>query len=128
VWPEHPSFVDHRLNAPPGGPFACRFGVAGDPAFACNHKLVGAYVFLNTYLAVVGAAPGEFCPGSVCSARDSEGHGTHTSTTAAGGPVDHATLLGVDRGHISGMAPGAHVIMYRICLAQGCFNSDSVAA
>src|SRR5207249_7633562 len=92
------------------------------------HKLVGAYVFLSTYLAVFGAAPGEFCSGSVCSARDSEGHGTHTSTTAAGGPVDHATLLGVDRGHISGMAPGAHVIMYRICLAQGCFNSDSVAA
>ena len=26
------------------------------------------------------------------------------------------------------MAPGAHVIAYRVCLAQGCFESDSVAA
>ena len=128
LWPEHPSFVDHGLAAPPGGPFPCQFGVAGDPAFTCNHKLVGAYAFLSGYLANVGAIPGEFCSGNVCSARDSEGHGTHTSTTAAGGPVDHASLLGVDRGHISGMAPGAHVIMYRVCMTQGCFGSDSVAA
>src|SRR5205823_3503351 len=67
-------------------------------------------------------------PGQACSARDAEGHGTHTTTTAAGGPVDHATLLSVDRGHISGMAPGAHVIMYRVCRANGCFGSDSAAA
>ena len=26
------------------------------------------------------------------------------------------------------MAPGAHVIMYRVCMAQGCYGSDSVAA
>jgi subtilisin family serine protease len=26
------------------------------------------------------------------------------------------------------MAPGAHVIMYRVCLDEGCYNSDSVAA
>ena len=131
VWPEHPSLADHGLAAPPGGPFPCQFGLSGDandPAFACNNKLVGAYAFLNTYTAVVGAVAGEYCNGSVCSARDADGHGTHTTTTAAGGPVDHATLLGVDRGHISGMAPGAHVIMYRVCLIQGCFQSDSVAA
>src|SRR5204863_8197749 len=57
-----------------------------------------------------------------------EGHGTHTSSPAGGGPVDHETLLGVDQGASSGMAPGAHVIMYRVCLDQGCFQSDSVAA
>jgi subtilisin family serine protease len=128
IWPEHPSLVDHGLAPPPGGPFACQFGVAGDASFTCNNKLIGAYAFLATYTSFIGALPGEFCIGSTCSARDAEGHGTHTSTTAAGGPVDHATLLGVDRGHISGMAPGAHVIMYRVCLDQGCFGSDSVAA
>jgi hypothetical protein len=128
VWPEHPSLVDHGLAPPPGGPFACQFGVGGDASFTCNNKLIGAYAFLNTYTSVIGALPGEFCIGSTCSARDAEGHGTHTLTTAAGGPVDHATLLNVDRGHISGMAPGAHVIMYRVCLTEGCFNSDSVDA
>src|SRR5260221_9853221 len=28
---------------------------------------------------------------------------------------------------VCGIAPGAHVIMYRVCLAAGCFSSDSVA-
>ena len=37
-------------------------------------------------------------------------------------------LYGVQRGPISGIAPGAHVIAYRVCLVQGCFGSDSVAA
>ena len=73
---------------------------------------------------------GEYCATTAgpCSARDSEGHGTHTATTAAGGPVAHAPVLGVDRGPVSGIAPGASVIAYRICLEQGCFGSDSVAA
>ena len=37
-------------------------------------------------------------------------------------------LYGVERGPVCGIAPGAHVIQYRVCLAQGCFSSDSVAA
>ena len=86
-------------------------------------------MFLDTYLNVIGAAPGEYCvSSSACSARDSEGHGTHTATTAAGGPVASAPVLGVDRGAVSGIAPGASVIAYRVCLDQGCFSSDSVAA
>ena len=133
VWPEHPSFADPGIPAPAGGPFACEFGdgtnSALGAAFTCNDKLVGAHVFLDTYLTVVGAAPGEYCVSSTaCSARDSEGHGTHTATTAAGSPVAHAPVLGVDRGPVSGIAPGASVIAYRICLEQGCFSSDSVAA
>ena len=39
-----------------------------------------------------------------------------------------AVLYGVERGPVCGIAPGAHVIMYRVCLAEGCFSSDSVAA
>ena len=134
VWPEHPSFADPGIRTPAGGPFACDFGDGSSPAlgaqFACNDKLVGAHVFLDSYLANVGAAPGEYCATSAgpCSARDSEGHGTHTASTAAGGPVAHAPVLGVDRGPVSGIAPGASIIAYRICLEQGCFTSDSVAA
>jgi subtilisin family serine protease len=131
AWPEHPSYVDHgNLPAPPpkadGTARTCDFGdnpltPANDP-FVCQHKLISGQPFLDTYNAVVG---GEVYPDS---ARDSDGHGTHTSTTAAGGPVAHADPLGIDRGRIHGIAPGAHVAVYKVCGPQGCFDSDSAAA
>ena len=132
IWPEHPSFDDPGISHP-GGSYGCEFGLsgeAGDDAVACNDKLIGAYAFTETYLTVLGAEPGEFCnmAAGVCSARDADGHGTHTASTAAGSPVASAPLFGIERGPINGIAPGAHVIMYRVCLDQGCFQSDSVAA
>lgn len=133
IWPEHPSFTDNGISAPAGGPFGCELGTSGQPddaSFSCNDKLVGAYAFTDTYLSLIDALPGEFCDNATntCSARDADGHGTHTASTAAGSAVSDAELLGVDRGDLSGMAPGAHVIAYRVCLDQGCFGSDSVAA
>jgi subtilisin family serine protease len=135
IWPEHPSFDDHGLPAPPGGPYGCEFGDGSDvahlgDAFTCNNKLVGSYAFTDTYLDVIGAEPGEFCNNATgeCSARDPEGHGSHTASTAAGSPVASAPIFGIDRGAISGLAPGARVIMFRVCLEQGCFPSDSVGA
>jgi subtilisin family serine protease len=131
AWPEHPSYVDHgNLPAPPpkadGTPRTCDFGdnpltPANDP-FVCQRKLISGQPFLDTYNAVFGD---EFYPDS---ARDSDGHGTHTSTTAAGGPVAHANPLGIDRGAIHGIAPGAHVAVYKVCGTQGCFPSDTVGA
>jgi subtilisin family serine protease len=133
IWPNHPSFADPGISHP-GGTYGCEFGDGSNPElgdpFACNDKLIGAYAFVDTYMAFIGALPGEFCDNDTgeCSARDSDGHGTHTASTAAGSPVDNASIFGIDRGSISGMAPGAHVIAYRVCLDQGCFESDSVAA
>jgi hypothetical protein len=134
IWPENPMFVDRGL-APLGRTYPCQFGDGTDvahlgPTFTCNNKLVGAYAFLNTNLVVTGTNGQEFCNGTTakCSARDSEGHGTHTTSTAAGSRTDSALLYGVQRGPVSGIAPGARVIMYRVCDADGCFNSDSVAA
>ncbi len=140
IWPEHPSFADPGDLAPaepgpgPGGTYACDFGDGSDPAlgdaFTCNNKLLGAHNDTATYMAVVGAGPTEFCNNSTqaCSARDANGHGTHTSSTAVGRGLQHATILGTDRGPISGMAPGAKLIAYRVCAEAGCFNSDSVHA
>jgi subtilisin family serine protease len=131
AWPEHPSYVDHgNLPAPPpkadGTPRTCDFGdnpltPASDP-FVCQDKLISGEPFLDTYNALIG---GEVYPDS---ARDSNGHGTHTSTTAAGGPVANANPLGIDRGAIHGIAPGAHVAVYKVCGEQGCFSTDSAAA
>jgi hypothetical protein len=135
IWPESPFFVDNGLTPPAGGLKACQFGDGSDvahlgPTFACNDKLIGAYAKMATYMANTGADANEFCNNTThqCSARDPEGHGTHTSSTAAGDRVDSAMLYGVQRGPVSGIAPGAHVIMYRVCAAAGCFGSDSVSA
>ncbi len=134
IWPEHPSFRDTGLPAPTPA-HQCQFGNGTDvahlgPTFVCNNKLVGAYAFTNTYMAVFGSEPGEYCNNVTgeCSVRDSEGHGTHTASTAAGDPVSSAKIFGIERGPISGIAPGAQVIAYRVCLEQGCFPSDTVAA
>jgi subtilisin family serine protease len=62
------------------------------------------------------------------SARDDNGHGTHTLSTAAGNAGVPASIFGIDRGVVSGVAPRAHVIMYKVCGNEGCFQSDSVAA
>ncbi len=137
LWPESPFFSGAGVSAParPLSSYACQFGDGTDvahlgPTFACNNKLIGAHADLQTYMANVGSDGQEFCNNatSQCSARDPEGHGTHTSSTAAGDCVASAVLYGVDRGPVCGIAPGSHVIMYRVCAAQGCFSSDSVNA
>jgi subtilisin family serine protease len=135
IWPEHP-MMSAVGEPPPTNPAvpSCEFGDGSDPllgpAFTCNNKLIGAYAKTDTYMALHGADPGEFCDNGTgqCSARDPEGHGTHTTTTAAGRCVTSAMLFGVQRGPVCGIAPAAHVIMYRVCLAAGCFGSDSVSA
>ncbi|HXJ62725.1 MAG TPA: S8 family serine peptidase, partial [Actinomycetota bacterium] len=135
IWPEHPSFADTGLGDPrPGHTYPCQFGNGTDPAlgpaFACAHKLVGAYAFTQDYLAEFGALSGEFCdvPAHTCSARDADGHGSHTASTAAGDNAVPASIFGVDRGQISGMAPGASIVMYRACLSEGCTGPDLVGA
>jgi len=130
VWPEHPSFADNgNLGAPPakadGTPRACDFGdnpltPASDP-FTCNNKLIGGRAFLATYLA-------NNPPEVYTTARDSNGHGTHTSSTAAGDPVASAKVFGVERGPINGVAPGAWISVYKVCGLNGCYSSDSAAA
>ena len=134
IWPEHPSFSDPDPSgkpyaAPPatpsGTPRLCQFsgGSNPGPAFTCNNKLIGAYLKMDTYAAVIGLSAPEYT-----SARDADGHGTHTSSTAAGNAGVAASIFGVSRGVVSGIAPRAQVEMFKVCGAQGCFSSDSAAA
>jgi hypothetical protein len=130
IWPEHPSFADNpALGSPPaapGGPRACNFGdnplTPAADVFPCNHKVIGGQPFLATYNA---NNVGEAFP---TSARDSDGHGTHTTSTTAGNVVSSAPIFGINRGPISGVAPGAWVMEYKVCGAAGCYSSDSAAA
>lgn len=131
VWPEHPMLADNpALGTPPAAPSgvarACDFGdnplTPAADVFVCNSKLIGGQPFLATYNAVVPT------PEVYTTARDSGGHGTHTTTTAAGNAVTSAPIFGVERGPISGVAPGAWVLEYKVCGASGCFGSDTAAA
>ncbi len=133
IWPEHPSFADDgsypepkATMDPTAGP-TCDFGNTDanplDKPFTCNNKLVGARQELDTYRALVGADPDEYD-----SARDDDGHGTHTASTAAGNAGVRASILGIDRGTVSGIAPRAQIIAYKGLGNQGGFGSDLAAA
>ncbi len=130
IWPEHPSFSDPDPSGKPYAPLASWHGTVCDfsggsnpgPAFTCNNKLVGAARFMATYDAVIGPEAG------YTSARDADGHGTHTSSTAGGNAGVQASIFGIPRGIVSGIAPRARIAMYKVCGVQGCFQSDSAAA
>jgi subtilisin family serine protease len=133
IWPEHPSFADDGSYGPsPVGPLDdsrpnCEFGNsdhnANDVPFTCNNKLLGARQMLDTYRFFIGAEPDEFD-----SARDDDGHGTHTASTAAGNAGVEASMFGIPRGTVSGVAPRARVIAYKGLGELGGFTSDLAAA
>ncbi len=141
IWPEHPSFSDRTgVNGSgtqdgklsyqqiPGWHGKC---VPGDrfTGTDCNQKLIGA----RYYNAGFGGNDGitaQF-PFEFNSARDWEGHGTHTSSTAGGNGGVMPNGAAAAFGAISGMAPRARIAMYKVCWGGpdgGCFGSDSVAA
>ncbi len=75
----------------------------------CNNKLIGARYFDS------GArATGPIDAGEILSARDVDGHGTHTATTAAGNRVK-ASIFGSFIGRVEGVAPGARIAVYKAC-------------
>lgn len=128
IWPEHPSFADDgTLRPPPIGPLPCEFGNTAanpnDAPFTCNNKLIGARQMLATYRLLIGADPDEFD-----SARDDDGHGTHTASTAAGNAGVAASIYGEPKGTISGIAPLAHIVAYKGLGNLGGFTSDLVSA
>ncbi len=129
IWPEHPSFADDGSYATPpeAAGIPCEFGNTAhnpnDAPFTCNDKLIGARQVLPTYRALIGAEDFEFD-----SARDDDGHGTHTASTAAGNEGVSASILGIDRGVITGVAPRAHVVAYKGLGSLGGFGSDLAAA
>ncbi|HEY5875793.1 MAG TPA: S8 family peptidase, partial [Ilumatobacteraceae bacterium] len=138
IWPEHPSFADDGsyppLSADEFSGTGCDFGNTAfnpdDAAFTCNNKLLAAKSYGTVFHGDTGAG---LAPGSFLSARDEDGHGTHTASTAAGDGAVSATLLGVDRGIVSGIAPRARISTYKACWATapgegGCSNGDLVKA
>ncbi|CAA0832194.1 subtilase 1.3 [Striga hermonthica] len=125
IWPESPSFNDTGMDPVPAHwRGACETGRSFDRRH-CNRKIVGARSFYRGYEAASGKIDEEE---EFKSARDQDGHGTHTAATVAGSPVHGASLLGYAGGTARGMAPGARLAAYKVCWAGGCFSSDILSA
>lgn len=125
IWPESESFNDTGMTPIPAHwKGECETG-RGFEKRHCNRKIVGARTFYNGY----EAATGKINPqNEYKSARDQDGHGTHTAATVVGSPVRGANLLGYAYGTARGMAPGARVAVYKVCWVGGCFSSDILSA
>jgi hypothetical protein len=81
VWPESSSFGDEGMSfVPVQWKGECEAGTRFN-ASHCNKKLIGARFFCNGYEAALGPVNKMK---EYRSPRDQDGHGTHTTSTAAG--------------------------------------------
>src|SRR3954463_495392 len=82
--PTHPSFavnngfIGPAFGPPPAGWQGTCEAALDSSGFACTNKLIGARFFLD------GFGEANTAPDSFLSARDDDGHGSHTASTAAG--------------------------------------------
>ncbi|XVF25233.1 hypothetical protein REPUB_Repub13aG0195700 [Reevesia pubescens] len=126
IWPECPSFIDSGISpVPDSWKGICETG-PDFPASACNRKIIGARAFFKGYESYLGGPIDE--TKETKSPRDTEGHGTHTASTAAGSVVANASLFEYAYGEARGMATNARIAAYKICWSFGCFDSDILAA
>ena len=91
--------------------------------------MIGVRYFNKGYAAAFEAPLNK----SLNSARDLEGHGTHTLSTAGGNFVPHTSVLNIANGTASGGSPRARVAAYKVCWpatesAGGCYDADIMAA
>ncbi|EYU28145.1 hypothetical protein ABFS82_13G090700 [Erythranthe guttata] len=134
VWPESESFNDVGMGPiPTTWNGFCQTGVGFDSSH-CNRKLVGARYYLRAYEANFGPLDPTI---DFRSARDSVGHGTHTSSTVGGRSVPNAAAIGgFGIGNATGGAPLVRLAMYKVCwnipadLGGGntCADADVIAA
>ncbi|CAN6561880.1 unnamed protein product [Malus baccata var. baccata] len=107
IWPESKSFSDEGFGpAPKKWKGVCK----GGKNFTCNNKIIGARFYTDS------------------SARDENGHGTHTASTAAGNPVKGVSFYGLGQGTARGGVPSARIAAYKVCNSEGCSSEGLLGA
>uniref|UniRef100_A0A1D1Y0K3 Subtilisin-like protease n=1 Tax=Anthurium amnicola TaxID=1678845 RepID=A0A1D1Y0K3_9ARAE len=118
ILPNHTSFDATGMPPPPlkwNG--RCDFSPP-----LCTNKIIGARTFLSGLQALLGETS---LGGTNLPPFDDNGHGTHVAGTAAGRFVEGANFDGFAWGRAAGMAPDAHLAIYKVCGATGgCADSD----
>ncbi|KAJ9557588.1 hypothetical protein OSB04_012202 [Centaurea solstitialis] len=114
IWPESASFSDIGYGPPPA-----KWKGICEANFPCNNKIIGARHF---------KADGIYDPKDFQSPRDSDGHGTHTASTAAGNTVRNANQLGLHSGTARGGVPRARIAVYKVCWIDECSDADILSA
>ncbi|XP_015899118.4 subtilisin-like protease 3 [Ziziphus jujuba] len=110
AFPDHPSFSDDGVPPPPAKwKGKCEFKKT-----ECNNKLIGARGLRSSN---TSEPP-----------YDKEGHGSHTASTAAGNFVKGANVFGNAQGTAVGIAPHAHLAIYKACAERSCKETDILAA
>ncbi|KAJ9159553.1 hypothetical protein P3X46_025056 [Hevea brasiliensis] len=120
IWPESESFNDRNMPpVPERWRGTCETGTEFNTSH-CNKKLIGARKFsqgMKQYRLNVSNTDDYDSP------RDYMGHGTHTSSTAAGSRVQNADYFGYAEGTATGIAPSARIAMYKVLF----YSEDSDA-
>ncbi len=101
--PNNPSFAALSRSKKPAGNWVCE--TENDPTFKCSTKIVGARYYGEDY--------GNTIDYDFNSPRDTNGHGSHTAGTAVGNHGVAMEIQGNTMGSGSGMAPAAHVAVYK---------------
>ncbi|TXG62767.1 hypothetical protein EZV62_009761 [Acer yangbiense] len=124
IWPEHASFQDKGMPAVPSRwKGVCEEGTKFSKS-NCNKKLIGARYFFKGYEVEHGRIneTKEFL-----SARDQNGHGTHTASIAAGSLVANASFSGLAPGMARGTSYTSRIAVYKVCWRLNCSTSDILA-
>ncbi|XP_059653728.1 CO(2)-response secreted protease-like [Cornus florida] len=123
IWPESPSFRDDGMGEIPSRWKGTCMEGSDFKKSSCNRKLIGARFYNTEFKSVSNnKRPTHGSP------RDTVGHGTHTTSIAAGAPVANASYYGLARGTARGGSPSARIAAYKACSQQGCSGSTILKA
>ncbi|EFH40851.1 subtilase family protein [Arabidopsis lyrata subsp. lyrata] len=107
IWPESDSFSDKGFGPPPK---KWKGVCSGGKNFTCNNKLIGARDYTSE------------------GARDLQGHGTHTTSTAAGNAVANTSFYGIGNGTARGGVPASRIAAYKVCSERNCTSESILSA
>ncbi|KGN47766.1 CO(2)-response secreted protease [Cucumis sativus] len=125
IFPESQSFNDEGIGEIPSKWKGVCMEAPDFKKSNCNRKLIGARYYnvveLNGNDSHVGPPKG--------TPRDSHGHGTHTSSIAAGARVPNASYFGLARGTArGGGSPSTRIASYKVCAGVGCSGAAILKA